>query len=57
MGDFKNFSVYQKTSSLAMDILKLTRNFPVEKKYRLTASIRKSYESACSNMAEACQKQ
>ena len=52
MGSFRDLKVYQKAFKLAMDIFKMTMDFPEEEKYALTTQIRKSSRSVCSSIGE-----
>ncbi len=45
--------IYQKAFDVAMTILELSKQFPVEERYSLTDQIRRSSRSVCANMAEA----
>jgi len=56
MGSFRDLIVYQKAFKLAMDVFKLTKDFPVEEKYGLTSQIRNSSRSICSSVAEGYRK-
>ena len=56
MGSFRDLIVYQKAFKLAMNIFKLTKDFPVEEKYDLTSQIRNSSRSVCSSIAESYRK-
>jgi four helix bundle protein len=56
MGSFRDLKVYQKAFKLAMDIFKMTRDFPEEEKYALTTQIRKSSRSVCSSIGEGYRK-
>ena len=56
MGSFRDLKVYQKAFNLAMDIFKITRDFPEEEKYALTTQIRKSSRSVCSSIGEGYRK-
>jgi len=49
----KELEVYKKACLLAMEIFKLSRNFPVEEKYALTSQIRRSSRSISMNLREA----
>ena len=49
---FKDLIVYQKAYKLAMDIFRMTSNFPKEERYALTDQIRRSSRSICSNISE-----
>ncbi len=56
MGNFRDLKVYQKAFKLAMDIIKITKDFPDEEKYALTTQIRKSSRSVCSSIGEGYRK-
>lgn len=47
MNDFRALLAYQKAFMLAMEIFKISNNFPKEEKYSLTDQIRRSSRSAC----------
>jgi four helix bundle protein len=47
-----DLKVYQMSFDLAMEIFRITREFPKEEKYALTDQIRRSSRSVCSNLAE-----
>lgn len=49
----KDLDVYKKAYKLAMEIFKLSRNFPREERYALTNQIRRSSRSVCLNLREA----
>jgi len=48
--------VYRLSYDAAMQIFKITKNFPKEETYSLTDQIRRSSRSVCSNLAEAFRK-
>jgi four helix bundle protein len=52
----KELEVYKLAFKLAIEIFKLTKEFPKEEKYSLTDQIRRSSRSVCSNLAEAWRK-
>jgi four helix bundle protein len=52
----KELDVYQIAFGVAMQIFKLSKNFPKEEKYSLTDQIRRSSRSVCANLAEAFRK-
>lgn len=52
----RELNVYKMAFKAAMQIFKLTRNFPVEERFSLTDQIRRSSRSVCSNIAEAFRK-
>lgn len=54
--DFKELKAYQKAFKLAIEISKLSKQFPKEEKYSLTDQIRRSSRSTCANLAEAYRK-
>ena len=56
MGSFRKLIVYQIAFKLAMDIFKLTKEFPPEEKYDLIHQIRKSSRSVCPAIAEGYRK-
>ena len=49
----KDLRVYQKAYALAMEIFKMSKQWPAEEKYALTGQIRRSSRSVCSNLREA----
>lgn len=49
---FKDIKVWQKAHQLALEIYKITRDFPVEEKFALTTQIRRSVISVPSNIVE-----
>ena len=49
----KDLIVYQKAYDLAMEIVAVSKSFPVEEKYSLTDQIRRSSRSVCANLSEA----
>ena len=53
---FRDLIVYQRGFLLAMDIYKITKQFPQEERYSLVDQIRRSSRSVCSNLAEAWRK-
>jgi four helix bundle protein len=52
--DFRNLLVWQKSHELALEIYRLSRDFPREELYGLTSQIRRSAVSVPSNIAEGC---
>ena len=52
----KELETYQMAFDAAMQIFKLTQDYPTEEKYSLTDQIRRSSRSVCSNLAEAFRK-
>ena len=53
---FHDLTVYKKAFSLAMEIFKVSKDFPNEEKYSLTDQIRRSSRSVCSAIAEGYRK-
>ena len=60
MGDriesHKQLRVYQQAMDAAMEIFRITREFPPEEKYSLVDQIRRSSRSVCANIAEGWRK-
>ena len=54
--DFRGLAAYKKAFALAMEIFQLSRTFPKEERYSLTAQIRDSSRSVCSCIGEAYRK-
>ena len=49
----KELDVYKASYKLAMEVFKLSKNFPPEEKFALTGQIRRSSRSVCLNLREA----
>jgi four helix bundle protein len=49
----KDLKVYKVAYELAMEIFRLTKEFPSDEKYALTSQIRRSSRSICLNLREA----
>lgn len=49
----EDLKVYQKAFQLAMDIYRISRDWPSEEKYSLTDQIRRASRSVCANLKEA----
>ena len=49
---FKNIKVWQKAHELALEIYKVTRSFPSDERYGLTAQLRRSGASVATNIVE-----
>ncbi len=49
---FKDLLVWQKTMDLSVEVYRLTRNYPNDEKYGLTAETRKTSRSIPYNIAE-----
>ncbi len=52
----RDLKVFQLAYDLAMEILHLSKSFPVEEKYSLTDQIRRSSRSVAANIAEGFRK-
>jgi four helix bundle protein len=53
VADYKELRVYRLAFDSAMEIFKLSKEFPPEEKFSLTDQIRRSSRSVCTNLAEA----
>jgi len=53
MGDYRTLLAYQKAFAIAMKIYHLSKKFPSEERFGLTAQIRNSSRSVCANIVEA----
>ena len=53
MGDYRTLLAYQKAFGLAMKIYRISKRFPSEERYGLTAQIRNGSRSVCVNIVEA----
>lgn len=49
----KDLVVYRKAYALAMEIFRISKDFPQEERYSLTSQIRRSSRSVCLNLREA----
>jgi len=56
MKDFRQLSVWIKSHELTLALYELTRSFPREETYGLTAQIRRASSSIPANLAEGCGK-
>lgn len=56
VGGFRDLTVYKKAFALAMEIFKISKNFPAEEKYSLTDQIRRSSRAVCTCIGEAYRK-
>jgi four helix bundle protein len=52
--DFRKLQVWQKSHQLTLELYELTRAFPHDELYRLTAQIRRASSSIPANLAEGC---
>ena len=53
---FKNLDVYSISYQTAIEVFKISKNFPKEETYSLTDQIRRSSRSVCATIAEAYRK-
>ena len=51
---FKDLIVWQRSVALAVEIYRITKNFPREETYGLSSQIRRAASSTPSNIAEGC---
>ena len=56
MNGYKSLKVFQLSYELAMEIFRLSKNFPAEERYSLTDQIRRSSRSVPANIAEGYRK-
>ncbi|MBU1887787.1 MAG: four helix bundle protein [Candidatus Omnitrophica bacterium] len=49
---FKNIKVWEKAHRLVLDVYKVTKKFPKDEKYGLTAQLRRSASSVPTNIVE-----
>jgi len=56
VGSIRELNVYRLAFDSALEIYRLTKNFPAEERYSLTDQMRRSSRSVCSNLAEAWRK-
>jgi four helix bundle protein len=54
MQDFRNLRVWQASHQLRLGIYRLTRDFPTDERFGLTAQVRRSACSIATNIAESC---
>ncbi len=54
--DHRDLNVFVAARDVAMRVYELSRTFPTEERYSLTAQIRRSSRSVCANIAEAWRK-
>ncbi len=57
MRDFKQLKVWQKAHQLVLNVYRLTRGFPPDERFGLTAHLLRSAVSIPSNIAEGCGRQ
>ncbi len=54
MRDFRKLQVWQKSHQLALDIYRLTIDFPKSEQFGLTRQMRRAAVSIPANIAEGC---
>jgi len=52
----RDLEVYKLAFAAAMEIIQISKRFPVEERYSLTDQIRRASRSVCSNLAESWRK-
>ena len=50
--DFRNLVVWQRAHQLVLDVYRMTRLFPSDERFGLTAQVRRSAASIATNLAE-----
>lgn len=54
MKDFRKLGIWEKSHSLAVEIYRITNNFPQSEMYGITSQIRRACVSIPANIAEGC---
>jgi four helix bundle protein len=54
MKDFRNFTVWQKSHQLTLDVYKIVNDFPKEEQFGLVGQMKRSSGSIPTNIAEGC---
>jgi four helix bundle protein len=54
MSDYKKLKVWKIAHQFAIDIYKLTKDYPDEERYGIVAQIRRSSSSIATNIVEGC---
>jgi four helix bundle protein len=57
MRNYRDLQVWSKAHSLTLELYRLSRNFPRDEIYGITAQIRRSASSIGANLAEGCGRQ
>jgi len=52
--DFRQLQVWEKAHQLTLAVYRLTKSFPRDERYGLTAQLRRSSSSIAANLAEGC---
>jgi four helix bundle protein len=53
---FRDLDVYRRAFDGAMEIFRMTRDFPSEERYAMVDQVRRASRSVCANIAEAWRK-
>jgi len=54
MKDYKNFTVWQKSHQLTLDVYKVLKDFPKDEIFGLISQMKRSSSSIPTNIAEGC---
>ena len=54
MRNYKNFTVWQKSHQLTLDVYNIVKDFPKEELFGLTSQIKRASTSIPTNIAEGC---
>jgi len=54
MRDFKKLKVWEKAHTFTLQVYKITKNFPSDERFGLTAQLRRAAASVPTNIAEGC---
>ena len=54
MQNFRNLAVWKKSHELALEIYKITEQFPRAEMFGLTSQLRRAASSVATNLAEGC---
>jgi four helix bundle protein len=54
MRDYKKYSIWQQGHEIALEIYRITKNFPKDELYGLTSQIRRAVSSIPTNIVEGC---
>jgi four helix bundle protein len=54
MRDFRQLNVWEEAHNLALEVYRITKNFPKEELFALTNQLRRAVVSIPSNIAEGC---
>jgi four helix bundle protein len=54
MQDFRKLRVWQHARDFSVAVHRVTRDFPADERFGMSAQIRRSAQSICANLAEGC---